>query len=267
MRRSELLFDSGNRPTERFAMFLHDVQIPGGDLVSIDSALQNRFFQKDAAGAPRERWQLQEVEVACPRPRLLRHLRLCGFVDATIPQQWNYKRAGWPGALLPRATVRLQDLIDAWTAGVRWTENIVFGGKRPLQATETSVVGYLASELDMMHSVWDFTKMPDDLRALPVTFVDAPMKPPLKEGGPEVRPNTEDTIVHWLRSDPEPGSMLVSSGAPYGMAQDEAFAMLLAPRGHTVETFGHSCPTDLPIENLMREVAGCVNRIRRARGI
>ncbi len=249
-------------------MFLHDVQIPGSNIAEIDAALQARFFQKGPNNQPLERWELQEVEVACPRPRLLRHLRLCGFVDATIPQQWNYKRAGWPGALLPRASVRLQDLIDAWSAGVRWTENVVFGGKRPLQATETSVVGYLATEFDMMRAVWHFTKMPDDLRALPVTLIDAPMKPPLKEGGPEIRPNTEDVVVHWLDTEnPEPGSMLLSSGAPYGMAQDEAFAMLLQPRGHTVETFGHAAPADMPIENFMREVAGAVNRARRARGI
>ena len=266
MRRSELLFESDGRPTSRFAMFLRDAGIPGDDLLSIDASLQARFFQKDAAGAPRERWQLQEVEVACPRPRLMRHLRLCGFVDATIPQGWEYKRAGWPGALLPRASVRLQDLIDAWQSGVRWTENVVFGGKRPLQASETSIVGYLATELDMMRSVWFSKLMPDDMRALPLRLIDAPMKPPLKEGGPEVRPNTEDTVLHWLDTDnPEPGSMLLSSGAPYGMAQDEAFAMLLIPRGHTVETFGHAAPADMAVEILVREVAGCVNRIRRAR--
>ena len=60
--------------------------------------------------------------------------------------------------------------------------------------------------------------------------------------------------------------MLVSSGAPYGMAQDEAFWMILAPHKHTVETFGHAAP-EFPVETLMREVAGCVHRIRRARHV
>ena len=92
------------------------------------------------------------------------------------------------------------------------------------------------------------------------------MKPPAKEGGPPVRPTTEDTVLEWLKSNPKPGPVLLSSGAPYGMAMDEAFWMLLEPHGFTVETFGHAAP-DLPIENLMREVAGTVNRIRRARNL
>lgn len=101
-----------------------------------------------------------------------------------------------------------------------------------------------------------------DVRAI---FIDAPMKPAPKEGGQPVRPNTEDTILHWLETEkPEPGSMLVSSGAPYGMAQDEAFQALLGPLGFSIETFGHVAP-NLPIENFMREVAGCVNRIFHTR--
>lgn len=304
MRRSFLLFGSNDRPTEAFAAFMHDVGVPGEDLFSIDVALQKRFFQKSHDGQPLERWELREVEVYCPIDRIKQHLASCGFLNATEPQGLVYTRAGWPGALLPRAIVRLYDLIDAWQGGVRWTETIVFGGKRPLQADKESVSAAFSvlgqdlpfpdyldrpmdgwefdkaidayrrsspfprqgvhTELDMMRWLWCQVDMPLDLRLLPTIFVDAPMKSPMKEGGPPSRPTTEDTITEWLKSDPVPGCLLLSSGAPYGMAQDEAFWMLLERHGHTVETFGHAAP-DLPIENLMREVAGTVNRIRKAR--
>lgn len=303
MRRSFLLFDKDNHPTEAFAAFLHDVQMPGEDLPSIDSALQARFFQKKPDGSPRERWELKEVEVNCPQDRIRQHLATCGFLNATQPSQQSYTRAVWPGALVVRAAVRLSDTVNAWNSGVRWEETVVFGGKRPLQPDKEGyeacckAVGIephayfdgfdredevlrevlapslylwhkmkLETEIDMMRWLWGQANMPRDMHELPVTFVDAPMKPPMKEGGPPVRPSTEDTVQEWLRSNPKPGSMLLSSGSPYGMAQEEAFWMLLESHGHTVETFGHAAP-DLPIENFMREMAGAVNRIRKARKV
>ncbi len=292
MRRSIPLFGtSDNRPTPAFEGFLRDVQVPGDDLASIDAALQARFFQKGPDQQPIEPWELKDVQVSCPPEKLGRHLHRCGFIAERIALCWEYTYAAWPGALLPRATVRLSDLIEAWKSGVLWQQTIVFGGKRPLQPDkenpmqgwpanklppmESALRGELSTpsaqqgvetELDMMRWLWERVTMPSDLRALPTVFVDAPMKPPAKEGGPPVRPNTEDTVQEWLRSNPKHGSLLLSSGAPYGMAQDEAFAMLLDSHGITAETFGHAAP-DLPAENLMREVAGAVNRIRKARKV
>lgn len=285
MRRSLLLFGSDNRPTEVFAPFLRDVHVPGDDLTSIDVALQKRFFQKGPDGQPLERWELKEVEVLCPPERIRQHLAACGFLNETKPAAMSYTYAAWPGGLVFRAAVRLNDLVNAWNNGVRWEQTIVFGGKRPLQPDKENyeqcckVLGVDVqdeaarnswerinpqTELDMMRWVWENLPAIVNTGMAEAVFVDAPMKPPTKEGGQPVRPSTEDTVQEWLRSNPKPGSVLLSSGAPYGMAQDEALWMLLEPHGFTIETFGHAAPT-LPIENFMREVAGCVNRVRKAR--
>jgi hypothetical protein len=286
-----LLFGTDNRPTQAFAAFLRDAQVPGDDLPGIDAALQARFFQKGPDGQPLERWELTEVTIQSPWWCLFLHLTICGFTKATDPQSRSYPRAGWPGALMTRAIVRLADLVHAWERGVRYGELVVFGGKRPLipenetpaaarnqeelpifisQAACEEGFAFLQrngvrTELDMMRWLWANAHLPRDLRELPVTFVDAPMKPPAKPGGQLIRPTTEDTIAEWLKSNPSPGCLLLSSGAPYGMAQDEAFWMLLEHDGHTVETFGHAAPDAFPLESYMREVAGCVHRIRRAR--
>lgn len=287
MYRSILLFSVNiNRPTEEFAHFMSDIQIPGDDLVAIDEALQRRFFQKGDDGQPLERWELEEVEVSCPRSQFIRHLKLCGFGMETIPSQWEYDRAAWPGALLVRAAGRLNDLLEAWASGVRWRETIVFGGKRPIQQEREDVyqAWYLLgvpnpsrdtpipfesvgvhTELEMMQWLWEHANMPQKLRQTAI-FVDSPMKPPATPGGQPVRPSTEDTVRAWLETNPSPGSLLLSSGAPYGMAQDEALWTMLGSYGHTIETFGHAAP-DLSTEVFMREVAGAVNRIRRARGV
>ncbi len=289
LRRSFDLFDMDNLPTEKFADFLRDVQVPGLDLVDIDKELQRRFFQKGPNNQPLERWELKEVEVSCPPQQLKAYLAACGFMMETQPSTRIYDYAAWPGALVTRAVVRLNDLVNAWQNGVRWKQTIVFGGKRPLQADKESYEKCCeamkihpshtypkqsweakppTNELEMMQWVCQNTMQPfsQEKITVPPVFVDAPMKPPIKEGNPPVRPTTEDTVQEWLKSNPKPGSVLLSSGAPYGMAMDEAFWMLLEPHGFTVETFGHAAP-DLPIENLMREVAGAVNRIRRARKV
>lgn len=293
MRRSTLLFDADNQPTSVFAEFLKEIEIPGTNLSEIDSALQKRFFQKDPkTQQPMERWDLKEVEVGCSVDQIKQHLTACGFTKETRPNNKTYTYAAWPGALLPRAKVRLDDIIATWDNGVWWEQTIVFGGKRPLQPEKEGFVPCCVAlglsqghpffteaerfwrtrnpqtELDMMTFLWAFAFLKYGKRHnpqnQPVIFVDAPMKPPLKESGPPVRPTTEDTVLEWLKSNPKPGSVLLSSGAPYGMAMDEALWMLLESHGYTVETFGHVAP-ELPIENLMREVAGCVHCIRRAR--
>jgi hypothetical protein len=295
MRRSELLFGDGILATPRFCDLLDAVGIPGKTLKEIDDNLQARFFQKNPDGSPKERWELNKVDFAAQLGRLERHLALCGFISETKPSHKEYAYAALPGALAARTAIRLQDLIDAWNNGVRWKQTIIFGGKRTLLPDKESFLHCCAAlnireedgkvmeaaskewnhrppktELEMMVFLFAwafvFNYGRHEIQDLPNIFVDSPMKPPIKEGGPPVRPNTEDTILEWLKSNPKPGSILLSSGAPYGMAQDEAFWMLTEPHGFTVETFGHAAP-DLPIENFMREVAGCVNRIRKARKV
>jgi len=293
VRRSDLLFQKmvankpTHRPTARFGAFLADIGIPGDDIGEIDDALQARFFQrKPGTNEPAERWDLNKVSISCPPARFQRHLDLCGFGLATIPQRWEYRYAIWPGALLVRAAARLTDLIQAWQSGVQWEHTIVFGGQRPLledKETPTQALVLLGqvpdirdvsfetlnvrNELDMMVWLWNEAKMPADMR-LSATLVSVPMKPPAIPGGQPVRPNTEDTIRAWLvRKEPVPGDVLLSSGAPYGMAQDEAFWKHLGPLGFTVETFGHAAPDNLTPEVVMREVAGTVHQIRLARGL
>lgn len=295
MRRSSLLFDELHFPTNQFSSFLRAIGITHGSIQYIDDELQRLFFPKKGDGQPAERWELGSVTVPCTRNEFRRHLAACGFLLETDPEIKQFQYADWPGALLPRAVARLCDLLRAWCDGVRWEQTVVYGGKRPLQqsedcgsflvalgATKAKSEDFVAAyriwdksqpktELELMRCIWEGAEVlkmiHPALSSIPITFVDAPMKPALTEGGPLVRPNTEDTINAWLATRPETGTHLLSSGAPYGMAQDEAFQMILGPKGHEIYTFGHAAPSDLPPENFMREVAGAVHRIRAARGL
>lgn len=284
---SSVLFHENGRPTAWFADFLRDVGISGETLPGIDSELQRKFFQKGPDGQPLERWELKEMAIPCPQVKFWRHLTLCGFTAQRIPEKWDYLHAVWPGALLSRMCVRLQDLVAAWESGVRWQETVILGGKRPLMDSETAESllpfvsdGFLAehdlmsfahknigTEIDAMIWLWEKCVMPGELRDMPFRLTMTPMKPAASPGGKPIRPNTEDTIHEWLQADPQPGSVLISSGMPWGVAQRIAFQTILEPLGFTVETFGHAAPAHITNEAFMREVAGAVNRIRRARGL
>lgn len=285
MRTSALLFHSeGTIPTDRFAQLLKMIDIPGATLTDIDSALQARFFQKKpGTNEPLERWELEKVTLACPEHEIRGALAHVGFINRVTPTKDRYKRGGWPGALLTRAAVRLSDLIEAWENGIRWDETVIFAGERPLQAEKETyeeackaigiAPGGLSQEEwmvmkktegEMMRWMMAWSDLPEDFAELETIFINAPMKPN-PSGGADIRPNSEDPVHLWLKDEPQPGSMLFSSGAPYCMAQNEAMWMILGPLGHAIETFGHAVPPSLGLEALLREVAGCVNRIRRAR--
>ncbi len=295
MRRSGLLFDTDNRPTQLFAAFLKALLVPGDTLAAIDDELQKRYFPKHDDGRGKERWELPPVslEGGCTPEDFRGHLSKCGFLDVIKPTQLSYKYGCVPGALLPRALVRMDDLIGAWNKGVRWDKNVFFGGERPLMLNDKESIqaSYAAlgvtnpegeaelwtsidpeTELDMMKYCWavrDYQgKIPKELFRLPTKFVNAPMKPGKNPGDAPIRPDSLDPLYTWLAEEnPEPGSMLVSSGAPYGMAQSVAFETVLEPKGFVdIEFFGHEAPA-LGVENFLREVAGSVNRLRKQRGL
>lgn len=295
MSRSDLLINTDNNATQPFRDFLALVGIEAVGLAEINAALQQRYFKTDSqTGRPLERWEYDGPLFSTVPDDVRDALAACGFVNAEVPRQKEYTYYAWPGALAVRAAARMFDLIDAWKVhGVRCEQLVAFGGKRPLQlesvggkpavegleailkllhadhddpaVLSTIQVHTLGTELQMMEFMWDVActqgDVPQEFKRVPALFVDAPMK---QEGEKQVRPNTEDTILEWLKGDPKPGSILLSSGAPYSTAQEEAFRMLL-PAGFTVETFGHGVPAELKAVNMFREVAGAVYRIKRNR--
>lgn len=100
MRRSFLLFDQGNHPTNVCATLMRVAGVPGDDLASFDNALQARFFQKNPDGSPKERWELSEIP-GLDKATLMAHLAACGFINETKPRGKVYDHAAWPGG--PRA--------------------------------------------------------------------------------------------------------------------------------------------------------------------
>jgi len=294
--RSQLFFQPNDKPTLALAAVLREVRLHDcNSLTEIDDALQEHFFPKKD-GKPLERWELPTLSLE--DSPLLRHaLEDLGLVQATAAQHPSYCYAGWIGATLPAVRKRLFDLVCEWNRGVRWNALILLGSARPFGSvpgenlkdlcdSAKSPLGFREdwkpgntpiSECGMMRTVLYQCQLPP-MMAVNMIEVEAPMVRLYESDGSPIfdpdtqrtktrRPDTEDVFRAWFAKNPTPGTMLLSSYAPYGPAQDVAAWMIGGPRGFTFETIGQGADPQLTLERYMREIAVTVHRIRRSRGL
>ncbi len=90
------------------------------------------------------------------------------------------------------------------------------------------------TETAMIHMVFEQSIVPDAWHDIPIIFIDTPQK---EERGTWVRPNTIDTIYHWLSTQPSPGLVLAISEQPSIGYQDTLLRRFL-PASFTIETIG-----------------------------
>ncbi len=279
------LFDRSGAPTTAFAGFLRTAKIPGEDIVSINNALQARFFQKDDKGLPKERWELDAV-AAEPKEILWDSMRTIGLIDAVPVSQRRYEGVFVFGALLVRIRTRMRTVRDLWEiGGVRFSSVVLLGGKRDVMLTDPkdprkpgreSEYDIRASgtelparngwkwdgnipktEHELMQFVWKQADLQDDLRTIPVVAVDAPMQ--TVADGIQRRPSTADTIRTWLEVHrPKAGLYLAVSNQPH-VGYQQAVLRNTLPDGIVAEVVGAKASDTLPIEFYMGELARWVH--------
>ncbi|MBS0626405.1 MAG: hypothetical protein JSS32_10175 [Verrucomicrobia bacterium] len=201
--------------------------------------------------AGKERWEFEsryeeEKEILWP---LFAKLDL---FDSILASRSHYDFALVHGALLSRVEDRLNFLISEWNRGVRFNQLVFLTGQRPLQPSELAKVG-APFETDMVRWVYERADMPVEMRALPVTFVDA-------SGQNGRRPCTEDTVRTWLSMKPIPGTCLCVSNQPYTCYQDGVIKRLL-PDPFTVETIGPQTGSDPSVSILLDTLAKWLNQM------
>jgi hypothetical protein len=104
---------------------------------------------------------------------------------------------------------RLQFLIDLWDEGVLLHEIVWLTGDRPLDPRIDELTDRCKTESEAAHIIWEEANLPKQMKNLPVVFIEVPMK----QG--EKRPNTEDTLIAWLKKVKEPCSALFVSDQPF----------------------------------------------------
>lgn len=196
-----------------------------------------------------ERWNFEE-RFMDKEEELLQGLENLGIFDERRASQTYYDYAIVPGSLYDSIKTRIEFLVEEWNRGVRFETVVFLTGKRKVHPEKESaeVLGCsLETETDVMRLVWKQTKMPDELRNLPLMIIDA--EPfPFRE-----RPNTLATILAFLAENPKPGSCLVVSNQPYIAYQHEVFVALM-PKVFTIESVGAAGGRNTPLSVLMDTV-------------
>jgi hypothetical protein len=174
---------------------------PEEDLIA---ATQKRWLRKPG----QERWELEELS-ADQRTFVLNWAKQQGFFSPWKPNCKVYNQALILGATTPRMQTRLSYLKQLWDEGVRFQEVVWLTGDRPLDKRVDDLTDRCTNESEAAHILWKEADLPPEMKKLPVVFVAVPMK----EGGK--RPNTQDTLLAWLKREPQPHTALFISDQPF----------------------------------------------------
>jgi hypothetical protein len=229
---NDLLFTQEKTPTQTLKTVLDITNIQTNN--SIEEIVAKT--QKEWLRPPnKERFEIETDTYANKKDLLLPLFKKLEMIDAITPIEKKYRYAIVLGALLPRIQKRISYLISLWNSGVRFDAVVFLTGQRtldktleiPLLKTEGKTP---ETETDMVKIVYQTAIMPNEMRAVPVIFVDAKTKD-------NKRPTTGDTVNAWLTHNPPPGSCLVVSNQPYVHYQEEVLKTLL-PETFTIECIG-----------------------------
>jgi hypothetical protein len=168
---------------------------------------QKRWLRKPN----QERWEMNELS-SDQRLFVLNWAQKNGLSDPWKPLSSNYDKALILGATTSRMQMRLDYLIQLWNEGTRFHEVVWLTGERPLDPRVDGLTDRCTNEAEAAHILWEEASIPEEMRSLPVVFIAAPMK---IEGTSRKRPNTEDTIVAWLKVCEHPCKALFVSDQPF----------------------------------------------------
>ncbi len=245
-----------------FALPIQDRKIDPVALLQLQRALdipedadivvetQKRWLRKPS----QERWEIAELTLD-QRLFVLNWAKEEGVFDAWKPVSKIYDKALILGATTSRMQMRLDYLKELWNEGVRFHEIVWLTGDRPLDQRVDGLTDRCSNESEASRILWKETLLPEEMRALPVVFVAVPMK---GEGASQKRPNTEDTLVSWLKLSPEPCKALFVSDQPFCGYQ---FAVVKAslPKeflfdlvGPGVDPSSHSAAAAVTLDSLAR---------------
>ncbi|MBS0619832.1 MAG: hypothetical protein JSS61_00005 [Verrucomicrobia bacterium] len=154
-----------------------------------------------------ERWEMQELSPS-QKEFVLEWAREQGLYSSWQCKLKEYDRALILGATTGHMQLRLNYLKQQWESGVRFCEIVWLLGDRPLDPKVDQLLEGCQTESDAAHRIWEESDLPEEMRSLPLIYVTVPM-----DGAR--RPNTADTLIAWLKTDPFPGTSLFVSTQPF----------------------------------------------------
>ncbi len=183
---------------------LHELASFFGIRDNLITETQKQWLRKPG----QERWEIAELS-SDERSFVLNWAKAQGFFDPWQTSYAKYDKALILGATTSRMQTRLDHLKDLWNEGIRFSEIVWLTGDRPLDKRVDELTDRTSNESEAARLIWQEADLPEEMRSLPILFIAVPMKADGK------RPNTEDTIIAWLKVNPEPCSALFVSDQPF----------------------------------------------------
>jgi len=211
---------------------------------------QNHWLRKPG----QERWEMQEL-TANERTYVLNWAVQQGLFTDWLPFCDTYDKALILGASTSRMELRLNYLKNLWNQGVRFQEIVWLTGDRPLDQRIDGLTERCENESQAARIIWEKSDLPDAMRQLPVLFISVPMK---GDGPIRQRPNTADTIIAWLQTDPAPCKALFASDQPFCGYQFAIVKGLLPSSflfdlvGAGVDPFSHPAAAAITLDSIAR---------------
>ncbi len=267
------ILDSKSNPSPQLLDLLTATDVKhDGTLTGIVRATQ---FSQNEGGWLRtlgkERWEVKEV-FSEKREQLMAILDKLGVIQEIEPTDICYDYAVILGATVHRVRSRLQHLVELWKKGVRFGSIVVLTGQRlldpglespkellnknntmfPFKHGWQSTGDLPTAEAGMTKLVFEQSPLPAEWDNLSITFIDTPKQQTLD--GKLRRPNTQESIMHWLKTNPKAGSILAISNQPYVHYQDSAFRCFL-PDTFSLETVGKAVSSKERTSSLLDNMA------------
>ena len=203
-----------------------------------------------------ERFQMADV-YADRKAEFMPLFQKLALIDEIKPTKKQYCYCLVHGASMHAARVRIAYVIKLWNDGVRFDQLVFLTGQRTLDSEKESVKELLdrtqkvlpvridwkqpeampETESTMMRMLYDQAQMPQALRMVPFNVIDIPYQETAI--GQKRRPNTQDTVRGWVKTNPFPGACLAISNQPFIACQDTIMRADL-PKTNTLETVGAS---------------------------
>lgn len=266
------IVNSEGKPNSAILKMMDVLELPhDGTLKSIVNITQEKFFQKKSGGQRKERWEIEEV-LPHLKEETMPVLDKLGMLKEFFPSERKYDSALMLGELLPSVRKRLNYLGDLWENGIRFDKIVFLGGERPLEVTKENPTVLFdrnnkdllvrndwqipekipATELEMMHLVWDQAKLPDKMRKIKTEWINAQLKEN-PTGEKLLRPTTEDTIEIWLKTNPTERNVIAISNNPY-IGYQESVIRTYLPKDFKIETVGPAASLKLPLAFYLGEM-------------
>lgn len=160
--------------------------------------------------AGKKRWEMAELS-ADKKQLVLAWAEKSGLFSEWKPACKSYENAVILGATIPVMQARLDYLVKLWNEGVRFERVVWLTGARPLDKSADGVIEDAKDEFEAALLLWKNSKIPEEMRKLPLVSIGVAMKGPNED----IQPNTKDTIEAWMEDSFCDGAELYISSQPF----------------------------------------------------